>query len=364
LSALVLLSLSGGAAILVRYPSAWIVVPLLLALLVTGRLGWRRATLAVMLVAPFIVAIGVFNLLVYGSPFLTGYQIRAEIMRQTLNLRDRGFLAIDWGVALSYARLYLFEMPMQLAPPVLGLILGFWWLRRNRECTMLLGLLIPGLLLTLFLLPRPTWGAFSAEVNASLTRYLLPATAVWTVFLAAGLAWLFRRRRVYFLAVLALVVLNLSTAALAAGGLVQRFDHMQSAARLRARLLSETPADALIATRIEDKYLWPDRQTVTLTYLIHNTSPVLQGDRYQWAFVPTGKRFAAVARIIVSEGIPLYLQPDFYPKSTAEWRIAGYNHALLEEGLRLCHASEGSSLLKVVVASDQPCLLSPTGEDS
>jgi hypothetical protein len=71
-----------------------------------------------------------------------------------------------------------------------------------------------------------------------------------------------------------------------------------------------------------------------------------------------------VARIIVSEGIPLYLQPDFYPKSTAEWRIAGYNHALLEEGLRLCHASEGSSLLKVVVASDQPCLLSPTGEDS
>jgi len=353
---LILISLCGGLAILVRYPSAWIVVPLLLSLLVTGRLGWRRTILSAALLAPFVVAIGVFDQLVYGSFLLTGYQIRADIMHRTLDLRDRGFLAVDWTVALSYLRLYLFDMPMQLAPEVLGLVVGLLMLRRARERTLWLGLLVSGVLLALFQLPRPTWGAFTPVVNASLTRYLLPATAVWTVFLAAGLARV--GRRTYLPIVSALVILNLVTAAFGAGGLVQRFDHTAAATQLQARLLSDTPPDALIATRLEDKYLWPERQTLTLTYLIHNTEPVQQGNRYQWAFVPTGRRFASVARRVVSLGIPLYLLPDFYPKAAARRTVASYTRALQVTGLRLCRVSQGSSLLKVV-AFEQRCALPP-----
>jgi len=46
------------------------------------------------LLLTFVVAIGVFDQLVYGSFLLTGYQIRADIMHRTLDLRDRGFLAV------------------------------------------------------------------------------------------------------------------------------------------------------------------------------------------------------------------------------------------------------------------------------
>ena len=139
---------------------------------------------------------------------------------------------------------------------------------------------------------------------------------------------------------------------------MQRFDHTASATQLQARLLSETPPDALIATRIEDKYLWPERQTLTLTYLIHNTHPVRQENRYQWAFVPSGRRFASVARRVLSLGIPLYLQPDFYPKAAASRTVATYSRALRATGLHLCRISQGSSLLKVV-AFKQRCT-SPT----
>ena len=109
---------------------------------------------------------------------------------------------------------------------------------------------------------------------------------------------------------------------------------------------SMTTAEDLIATGEWD--------LVLLTEL----RDVYRNPRYQWAFVPTGRRFASVARRVVSLGIPLYLLPDFYPKAAARRTVASYSRALQVTRLRLCRVSQGSSLLKVV-AFEQRCALPP-----
>ena len=81
-----------------------------------------------------------------------------------------------------------------------------------------------------------------------------------------------------------------------------------------------------------DKVLFPERQTLTLTYSIHNETPFPKGDRETWDHVPSPDRLAEVLSTIYAAGIPVYILPD-----SMMGELAPYQDALTARGLYYRH---------------------------
>jgi len=319
-----------GGGVLFRYPNVLLGLPLAISLLATRRVTLRQAGLALAAFLPSVIAILAFNRAVYGAATTTGYSLGAELISDTVNLGPGGLFKFDLAVAASFLRPYVLESPLLLAPPLIGLILGIRHTRRAPERALVLSLLAAAGLIVAFHIGHPAWGRDRTVVNASILRYLLPAAAIGFAFLAAEIAAI-RRRRARALLVGLLIAGSLATAIFGYAGIAARARFVRWHTDIRTEVIANTEPDALVASKLADKYLWPDRQTLTLTYLVDNDSNAPLGATRAWDHVPTPERFADVAARVTAAGIALYFLDD----TEIGGLLAQYRGALQSKGLRL-----------------------------
>jgi len=205
-----------------------------------------------------------------------------------------------------------------------------WAIRNRGTPTPMLPVLASGVLLFLYYFPHDAWGATRPALNASVLRYLLPAFAIWILFLCRSLLAL-RIGGLVKAAVVVAVLAGFGMSIWSGPGGVNRTRHQIAGLNnLRDQIVRATEPEALIATARLDKALFPERQTVTMTYLVRNDQPVTLGDSVVWNMLPDPERFAQVAQEIDKRGLRLYV-------FAGGWRraIKGYNAALRPLGLSL-----------------------------
>lgn len=327
----VFMVLAFGFSILMRYPNVLATIPMVVSLLLRRRVQWRLLLLGLGLFAPFPGTILLFNLLVYGDITTTGYHLGARLLSETVNLEGHSLVQFHTDVLSSYLSYYLLGWPVLLGPPLIGLGLAIaWTVRKGGMTTPVLPVLAGGLLMFLYYFPHDAWGATTPALNASVLRYLLPAFAIWILFLCRSALLL----RIGGLVKAGMVVVLLAAFGTSVwsgpAGIARTRWAVSALAAQRNQILLATEPDALIATTRMDKALFPERQTLTMAYLIQNERPVVVGDSIVWDMVPDPVRFAGVAAEIQGQGIRFYLLAG-----RRTWIIKRYNSALRPLGLKL-----------------------------
>lgn len=334
---LVLMAVSYGAAISVRYPSAMIGLPLIVALLAFHRPRLKDFAIAGTVIAPFVATILIFNEAVYGGALTTGFHLGAELFKRTVNFSGESFFKVRPDAVLNHLSHYLVRLPNLLLPQIVGLgVMVANVNRPSRNRVARVTLLAASLLITAYYIPQDAWGSTTPAINASSLRYILPATAIWTIFLAwgAGRLWQGASRTRYarwLVGVLtaSIVVANVAIILVGPQGLAQTQTYRKRISFVRTAVERVTEADALVMTRYNDKVIWPYRQTLTATFMVQNEEEVTKEPGETWVPVPSAARLTEVALITMDRGIPMYVV------DLQRWDIRRYKTALSAEGLVL-----------------------------
>jgi hypothetical protein len=279
----------------------------------------------------------VVNHLVYGSATTTGYHLVNRVLRETLNPPGGSFLSFNPHAAAKHLYFYVIQLPLILGVPLLGVIFGARkLLRKPRLRAPVIAILISSVLTIAYHAGLGTFGSTIAAVNASFVRYILPMIAVWVVFLAYGIATESDRptgsARLFFVA---LTIVSVITGIVGPLGVVNRLRTTSQHKELRAEVVARTEPGALIASRLADRDLFPERQTLTMTYLLENRdTSSAKRNVSQWDNLPTPDRFASIAARIRALGLPLDLLCDF-----RDPKLAAYEAALHRNGMRLSRRS-------------------------
>lgn len=321
-----------GCATIMRYPNVIVAAALVVVLLEARKITWKDAGYAMAVIAPLAAVPLLFNRMMYGGFTVTGFHLGASLLAETANFTGESFLKFRPEVIAGYLKKYLIGWPIMLLPQVLGVGAGlyFAWARPTLRAP-LLAFLGAGGLLAFYYLPQDAWGWTSPQVSASLLRYLMPVLAVATVFFCAATIRITERYPLIAAAGLLLLLGAYGwTTWNGPGGVRETREVVASIQDVHDDVVHATETDAIVATRIMDKVIFPDRQTMTLTYLLDNDEPISKGRQHTWQFLPNGNRFAEVGAHVYEHGISLYLLADFH------WTIAKeYDEALQERGYRL-----------------------------
>lgn len=340
-----------AGSMLFRYPNVLIALPFAVALLITGRARPTHVVAAAVVAMPFAAVVLAFNAYVYGDPLTTGFHLGAEIVDQTVNYSKESFFKRRPDVLARYLRTYAL-LPNISVPVVLSLLATLAGARRYRGAARALAVLaIANFMLLLgYYGQQDAWGYKSAQIAASFLRYLLPGFALAAVFGAWALSEAIRRwGNAMYILPLAFVVASASWVSVAPGGLKQVYGFVDRSEEFQRQVVAATEPDAVIAVRITDKFLYPQRQTLTLTYAIQNEEPFSKGKLETWDYVPSPERFASVAERTYESGVPLYFIPD-----ARVGHVAPYQDALVKRGyyLRQIKTVTAAPLFKVSKLDD------------
>ena len=356
-------SLFFSLAVAFRYPYVLIVPPLLVALFA---LRPPRAV-AALKAASVAVAVGAvllaFNKAVYDSFFTTGYSLSSDLVDSTVNVSSRSlFFAFDPGLFLDHIRIY-FTSPMLFLPLYAGAAALLFLLPgehdRRTKALALCGL---GISITLLVFNggRQSWGVQAFFLNAAFLRYSLPAMALWIPFCAGFTSRLAKRHSLPVLMVVTAVLgANIFVTLTSAGGVLDFYQIESRLGQIKQEVVSATEENALIVTRLMDKALFPERQTVTATYLVHNERPVPR-DRLIYEFVPEPEQLADAIAGLAEVSVPLYILNDGVIED-----VSDIDEPLLAAGYRLQKVPdvESAELFRVVAASTQDGEGTPHGDD-
>jgi hypothetical protein len=329
-----LLGASLSLAVLFRYPNAFLIPVILLLVFVGKRFRVDHATLAAVAAVPAGIVILLFNWYAYGHPLTTGFHLGAALLAESANFTKESFLKVRPEVAVEYVQTYgtVHALAIPVAIGVITALVTGW---RERGAGRLLSLLVLTIFgfLAIYYGMQDAWGFGDAYVNASLLRYLLPGLTLLVGVGVYGLSRFFRATKVppviRHAVMFAMILANIAYAYGGAQGIKDGFETGAKLEATRSEILSATEADAIVATRLLDKTLFPSRQTMTLTYALKNKEPVDKGKRQTWQFVPGPERLASVARTVTEQNIPFYVVTDgfFGP-------LPPYERAFAEEGLQ------------------------------
>jgi hypothetical protein len=311
-SAVVLLAVCFSVAVLFRYPNVLLAPPFLLALVIGRKLRPSHVAAGGAAAAPFLGSILLFNWLVYGHPLTTGFHLGAGLIAETVNYSQESFFKQRPEVLVRYAWSYGTQGAL-ITPVVMGASSAIWAALTQRGLTRLMAFLtvVTVAILVAYYGQQDAWGYRSPQVNASILRYLLPGFALCTLFGAfacvkAANLWGWG----VYLVPLVVIIGGIAYAVDGPAGTRDVRFAVKRATTLEREVIAATEPDAIIAVQIMDKVLFPDRQTLTLTYAIRNETPFPKGNRETWDYVPDPKRMTEVLTTIHAAGIPVYLLPD------------------------------------------------------
>jgi hypothetical protein len=331
------MSLLFCASVVMRYPNVLIAVPFVIALLAGRRFVPSHAVVAGSIAAAAALVVLGFNEFVYGSPTTTGFHVGAQIMSDTVNYSQESFFKRRPDVLWNYLRMYSLrpEVSISAGFALIATVTALFRLRGAAQVLAAVSVATFGIILVYYG-QQDAWGYKSPQLNASVLRYLLPGFALLTVFAGGLIASLAHRwgRRVY-LAPITIIFLSVWMVETGPGGVREVYSAVDRSEELRTEVVAVTDPDAVIAVRIMDKVLFPDRQTLTLTYAVQNEEPVSKGELETWDHVPSPERFAEIATEMYRRGVSLYFLPD-----ARTGPVAPFQDALVERGFYLRHIPE------------------------
>jgi 4-amino-4-deoxy-L-arabinose transferase-like glycosyltransferase len=335
------------ASVLFRYPNVLLAPALIIALFAGRKIRPAHAAAAVLPGVAFAATVMLFNAAVYGDALTTGFHLGAELMAETVNYSHESFFKQRPDVLLDYAKTYGREWP--IAVPVglsVAATIGAAISQRGERRAVAILATVTLAILVAYYGQQDAWGYTSAQASASVLRYLLPGFALCMLFAAWAMSRVIDRwGRGLFVLPVVLVLAGALYAHNGPGGAGEVHDVVERSATLKREVLSATEPDAIIAVRIMDKVLFPERQTLTLTYAIQNDKPFPKGERETWGHVPSPERLAEVMSTIHGAGIPVYVLPDAMMGD-----LAPYQDALTARGLyyRLVDGVNVNMLYQVV----------------
>lgn len=335
-----------AASVLFRYPNVLLMVPFLGSILLARRWNFAHMGIAMLpCISVGAIVLG-FNTLVYGSPFTTGFHLGAELIGETVNYSQESFFKRRPDVLLQYVINYG-TFPAVSVPIGSALISSAFLALKTSERRRVMAIvgLICFLILLFYYGQQDAWGYEAPHVNASVLRYLLPGVALVMVFAAgmtASAAQLLGRW--VYVAPLLMIALSISSTISASGGTRDTYSAIARMNELRDEIIANTGRDDVVAVRIFDKALFPQRQTLTLTYALQNREPFAKGNLETWDYVVGPERFAEIAETMWTSGISLYFLPD-----SRTGHVAPYQYALHERGyyLRRIEAVDSAAFFKV-----------------
>jgi hypothetical protein len=318
------------ASVLFRYPNLLLAIPFVLALLAGRRTTPDHALLAGAMSVPFVTTILVFNAAVYGAPFTTGFHLGASLLSETANFSSESFFKLRPDVLPQYMRNYgaipAISVPIAagLGSSVVAAVSG----SREHRILALVSLSAFAILL-IYYGQQDAWGFNAPHLAASFLRYMLPGFALMVLYAAWALASMASRWGAHVYVVLAIFVAASAWLVYHGnGGVANTHATIHAWREAKVQVLAATGPDDIIATRIADKVLFPERQTLTLTYALQNDTPVSKGDAETWDHLPSPERLAEVAGATYAAGISLYIIHDgrLHP-------FSAYQAALHKRGL-------------------------------
>jgi hypothetical protein len=272
-------------------------------------------------------------------------------LANTVNFSGESLLKFRPAVVWRYVQTYGIDAPLISLPFVVGVAAALVCTRRGgRLASLSLVTLGTFLVLGAYYSGKDAWGITSFQLNASVLRYMLPAFALSYVFLGKAAYELARRvPSVSRSALILFVVISGYYSLVGPSGVLSGYRSIEQQQDLRTQVLAATESDSIVASRLMDKALYPERQTLTLTYTIHNETPVAKGDRQTYDFVPDPERFATVSVAIHDAHVPFYLLAD-----GSQQPLADYQSELKARGLYLRAVSDVSAghLFKIVALKD------------
>jgi hypothetical protein len=294
----------------------------------------------------------VFNQYVYGDPLTTGFHLGKELIAETVNFSHESFLLRRPEVLLHYLRLYG-TAPVIALPVAACLASAVFFAVRARGAERALAAVTLAVVAILFLYygQQDAWGYESVQLSASILRYMLPGFALLTVFGAGAASRAAGRWGWGIYAVPAMLfgicIWQMMTAP---GGVSEMHKIISRSTDVQEQVVAATEPDAVIASRIMDKVIFPQRQTMTLTYAMRNEEPLDKGNRETWDFIAGPDRFAHIAAVMAWNGIPFYLLND-----VRIGPLEPYQAALREQGLTFQRVPEVTrgSLWRVALVSAQ-----------
>jgi hypothetical protein len=321
-----------SASVLFRYPNVALVAPFALALLAGRKVSLRQAVTGIAIASPFAVGLLSLNVMVYGGPLTTGFHLGAELLAETANYSRESFFKYRPEVLLRYVRTYGTQ-PIIALPVVLSISSAAFAAGRLREAPRVMAwiALVSGIVTILYYGQQDAWGFKAPQASASFLRYMLPAFALLFIFGSWPMSRAIARwgDGMYILP-LALVVASAAWVIRAPGGVQDMHEVVDRSTILQRQVLRATETDAVVAVRIMDKVIFPQRQTLTLTYAMQNEQPFPKGKLETWDYVAQPQRFAEIAGEMQAAGISFYLLHD-----SRVGDIAPYQAALSEQGLYL-----------------------------
>jgi len=300
------LCLTLAAALTIRYPNAIWALTLGVALLVGKKLTLPRLAVGAGAAVLALGGIMAFNAATYGDPFTTGYHLTNDLVTRTVNFENTSLFRPKPIVFLGHLFWYAIAMPVILLLPLIGLGAALRKLGARPLPGATVALVAGSALYLAYHAGTPTWGWAGPAMTASFIRYTLPAMAIGLALLAGRLGSVPRKFKA---TVAAICAVSVGLAVLGPSGLWSRARIINDQAAALELALDETEPEALILARIEDRFLWPDRQTLTLTLTTNNAEPIRRLGRNAnvWRILPEAQRFAEVVAAIRQQDIPLYL---------------------------------------------------------
>jgi hypothetical protein len=246
----------------------------------------------------------------FGSPLATGYGVGERFFDEHFGHHTAGLFDLRPALLAHQLRLYL-ARPEVLLLIVAAAVAGGWTRRRTAAHALGVGLLLGGPAYLAFMAARPLWGMDEFRVNASLLRYALPLLALVAVLAASTVTRLVPRRwRVLAWSGACLsVLLGLAATFLTPTGPLQIRADTVTGVRLRHAVLAATPPGAVVLTARGDKFLWPNRSTLTVAYLVRGDGRVGDDDPIYTA-VPSPALVADVLARLVERGEQTYVWND------------------------------------------------------
>jgi len=331
-----------GVAVTARYTNVVLVLALFAAVALARRDARRTLLWALPGLAVLGLAVAAYHAWLYGSPVRTGYGIGLELAARTANPDQAGLLSFRTSALWSHVRLYLLrpEVVVLLVLGGAGLVRAA--LDRARPVPRWLVLVpLAGVALVLgYYAGRTTWGVQRFEANASFLRYLLPVLALLAVYVGVLVARGGRRLRLGVgVALVVVAALAARTDVAGHGGLEVRRQADRANDALRDDVLAATGPDALILVNRVDKVLWPQRDTLVVSYLVRSRSPQERGLASVFDLTPKPRRLSDVIRRLCAAGEEVHLLDDgdwLFPPAQAEIDLL-----LAARGIRRTEARAG-----------------------
>lgn len=254
----------------------------------------------------FLIPILLLNNELYGNFLRTGYQMELINVEEALGSSEGSFLIFRPDFIIKYISMYLIDFLPLLS---FGILIGVSALYRNKYETKikLYGsyfLYIITLTIVIFG-SHSSWGLNEYTANAAFLRYLLPAYLLSLPIFVNQILKLNKRSAISLFSIF--IITCFVTTLTYSEGIIDNNNKIQLMSKSHDLVTSNTEINSVIITIYSDKYLFPDRKTLTAAYLGATNKNIDTKKFRLWEFPLDYEIIGKKASYLANKNISVYI---------------------------------------------------------